>query len=523
MDRLKKFFLNGIILTLVALASRYVSVAFNIYVSNKIGSVAMGLFTLVSSVYGFALTLATSGINLATTKLVSEALGIGEADKSFHTSQALSAIMKKSLLFALGVSASTSLLLFAASSFIGTRLLGDARTVSSLRVLACSLVPIAISSSLSGYFSAVREAYKNAAVQVIAQASRIILCVFFLTRLFASDMESSCLAIVCATTLSEVLSLLAEWMLFVHRKRRTREITDKSSAGACRGLPSKLISITLPVALSAYVRSALVTVEHLLIPWGLERSGSSRERSLASYGTLHSLVFPLVLFPSAISSAFAGLLVPEISESNAAGDGARIERIVSRVLKTVLIYSVGCAGVMICLSGELGRVLIGSADSSRFLLMIAPLVPVMYLDTSVDCILKGLGYQFYTMIINIVDASLSLVLVVLLLPRFGILGYVATVYFTELVNATLSVTKLLLVTKVRVRIFDWVAKPLLSAIASTAVARFILSRLGSYAVSKAELSLHVILISVLYLGFLVLTRAISLGKLKNSIKGFIKA
>lgn len=522
MDRLKKFFLNGIIMTFVALASRYVAVRFNIYISGKIGSVAMGLFTLVSSVYGFALTLATSGINLATTKLVSHAMGMGAADKSFPSGRAVSAIMKKSLTFAAFVSAITSLALFFSSSFIGTHLLGDERTVSSLRVLAASLVPIAVSSSLSGYFSAVREAYKNAAVQVIAQASRIILCVFFLSHLFAEDMESACLAIVCATTLSEFLSLFIEVIIFLRRKRRDGANCEKSLT-IPRQSSSKLISITIPVALSAYVRSALVTVEHLMIPRGLERSGSSRELSLAAYGTLHSLVFPLVLFPSAISSAFAGLLVPEISESDAEGDSERIERIVTRVLKTVLIYSFGCAGVMICLSGELGRVLIGSSDSSKFLLMIAPLVPVMYLDTSVDCILKGLGHQFYCMVINIVDASLSLLLVILLLPRFGIWGYVATVYFTELVNATLSVTKLLLVTKVRVRIFDWVAKPLLSAIASTAVARFILSRLGSYAVSKAELSLHVILISVLYLGFLVLTRAISLGKLKNSIKGFIKA
>ena len=75
MDRLKKFFANGILMTLVSLAARYVSVGFNVYLSNKIGAVAMGIFTLVSSVYGFALTVATSGVNLATTKLVSEALG----------------------------------------------------------------------------------------------------------------------------------------------------------------------------------------------------------------------------------------------------------------------------------------------------------------------------------------------------------------------------------------------------------------------------------------------------------------
>jgi O-antigen/teichoic acid export membrane protein len=97
MDRLKKFFVNGILMTMVALAVRYVSVGFNVYISNKIGAVAMGIFTLIGSVYGFALTLATSGISLATTKLVSEALGYG-VDQNYPTDATISSVMKKSLL-----------------------------------------------------------------------------------------------------------------------------------------------------------------------------------------------------------------------------------------------------------------------------------------------------------------------------------------------------------------------------------------------------------------------------------------
>ena len=35
MDRLKKFYINGILMTLVALIIRYVSVNFNVYISSK--------------------------------------------------------------------------------------------------------------------------------------------------------------------------------------------------------------------------------------------------------------------------------------------------------------------------------------------------------------------------------------------------------------------------------------------------------------------------------------------------------
>ena len=222
-------------------------------------------------------------------------------------------------------------------------------------------------------------------------------------------------------------------------------------------------------------------------------------------------------------SSFAGLLVPEISESAASHDTERIERIISRVLKTVLIYSIGVAGIMSCLSTEFGKVIISDQSAIKYLILVAPLIPVMYLDTSVDSILKGLGHQFYCMIINIVDALLSVILVWILLPRYGIIGYIVTVYFTELINATLSITKLLCVTKVKFKIFEWVGKPIISIIASTAITRYILYKLNSFAQNKFEITVHIIFIAVIYILLLLLTRAISAKKIKRSIRNFIKA
>ena len=521
MDRLKKFFANGILMTVVTLIIRYVSVNFNIYISNKIGAVSMGIFTLVSTVYGFSLTLATSGINLATTKLVSEAMGQSARKANYSAKATIRAIMKKSVVFSLSISFFTAVILFLSASFIGERILGDIRTVSSLQILAFSLPPIALSSSLGGYFTALRRVYKNAFVQIFSQALRIYLCVILLGSIVATDMESACVAIVIGITVSEILAFILHASLYFLEKRKEKGIAN--GALADKKLSKKLLPITLPVAFSAYMRSALITVEHLLIPRGLEKSGVSRDISLAAYGTIHSVVFPLVLFPSAISSAFAGLLIPEISESDAADDKARIDRIISRVLKTVLIYSIGTAAVMMCLAGELGSVLFPASESAKYIAYVSPLIPIMYLDTSVDSILKGLGYQFYTMIVNIADASMSVILVWLLLPRMGIMGYVITVYFTEIVNATLSITKLLVVTKTKVKIFDWIVKPILSAIISTALIRYILTEFSLAATGRVTLFIHIALIAFIYLGCLIVFKAISLKDIKARAKNLHKA
>lgn len=523
MDRLKKFFINGILMTVVGIVIRYVAVNFNIYISNRIGAVSMGLFTLISSVYGFALTLATSGISLATTKLVSEALGSSEKKEGFNVDSTVVSIMKKSVLFSILISFFVAVGLFCFAEPIGICLLGDDRTVSSLKILALSLPPIAVSSSLSGYFTAMRRVHKNALAQILSQGARIYFCVMLLGSAVSNDMESACVAIVLGGTASEFLAFIFHLLLFWRDRKKEKRAYVDNFAAADSSFSKRLIPITLPVALSAYMRSALVTVEHLLIPWGLQRSGSSKDISLAAYGTVHSMVFPLVLFPSAISSSFAGLLIPEISESDAMGDNARIERIISRVLKTVLIYSVGTAAIMMCLASEFGSVLFPNVDAAKYIAFVAPLIPIMYLDTSVDSILKGLGHQFYSMIVNIVDASLSVLLVWILLPRYGIIGYIITVYFTEIVNATLSITKLLIVTKTKVLFFDWIFKPIFCSIISTALARYILSLTYSVALSRLGLFAHILLISVIYLVLLIVFRAISPKKIMKSVKNFLRA
>ena len=72
LKRTKIFFINGIILTITAIIMRSISMVFSLYVSNKIGSEAVGTFGLVMSVYMFFVTITTSGIGLACTCIVSE-------------------------------------------------------------------------------------------------------------------------------------------------------------------------------------------------------------------------------------------------------------------------------------------------------------------------------------------------------------------------------------------------------------------------------------------------------------------
>lgn len=60
MRKIKVFIFNGIILTATSLLMRTVGMSFNIYISKKVGTEALGSFGLIMSVYMFFITLATS-------------------------------------------------------------------------------------------------------------------------------------------------------------------------------------------------------------------------------------------------------------------------------------------------------------------------------------------------------------------------------------------------------------------------------------------------------------------------------
>lgn len=493
----KTIFWNAMLLTAATLLMRTVGVSFQVFISNRVGAEAMGLFSLMSGVYGFALTLATSGIHLGVTHVVVDAIGKQQPER-------IRPAMFRAVLYALTLGVGASVLLVAFAESIGTVWLKDARTVVSLRLFGISLPFIALSSALGGYFTAVRRAYQNAATQVFEQAVKIGTTMYLLALCVPRGIEETCCALVLGGTLAELASFLFAWLLYViDRKRHFRQ---NGSIKNSRAEGRKLLKIAIPVAMTAYVRSGLVTLEHILIPEGLRGSGNSHAAALAAYGSIQGMALPIILYPAALISSFSGLLVPELAECNVQGKPRRIRYMISRVWSLSLLFSIGVAGVLICFSTEIGNALYPNTEAGNYIRMLAPLIPIMYVDTATDAMMKGLGEQVYSMNINIVDALLSVILVWLLIPRMGIWGYLITIYFSELFNTVLSITHLLSISKTPVRLLKWVYKPLLCIIGATCLVRAVL-HFTSLSISNRALSIiaHCLITVAVYLLLLLLT------------------
>lgn len=468
MTRLKKYLANGLLMTSVALALRGLAVAFNAYISQIIGAEVLGLYTLLGSVYGFALTLALSGINLTTTRLVSDALGEDDTLK-------VRISMKKCIGYSIFFGILSSSLLLVLSEPISINILRDARVIKPLRLCGATLPLISLSACFNGYFTAVRRVYKNASTQIIEQLARISFCSILLNFAFGRDMESACVCLVLGGALSEMLSFAIALLFFVFDKHKPTKMSK--SVVLEKRVTKKMLSIALPLALSTYFRSALLTIEHILIPIGIEKSGANRAQSLVAYGTLQSMVMPLVLLPAAIIQSFSSLLVPELAELNVQKNKHEIRYVASRVCHLALVFSIGVAGIMIFFSNELGMKIYNSSEAGRYIRLVAHIIPIMYLDTTVDNMLKGLNEHLYTMAINITDTICSLVMVWILIPKMGIYGYITLIIVSEIFNSSASIYKLVKVSGMKFRPIKWFFLPvgaiIISAILSGFITKFI--------------------------------------------------
>lgn len=511
----RRFAINALLLIAVNLFMRTVGVAFNAYLAGRAGGEVMGLYSLLFGVYGLAMTLGCAGINLGTTRMIADILGHfcpvkgepqGASREEAVCREALRRVLRKCLGYSLFCSLCACVLMLSGARWIGVVWLNDERTVTSLKVLALTLPPISLCACLNGYFTAVRRVAKTAAVGIGAQLLRVGFCAYLLTLWLPDGVEMTCLALVLGGGLSELCSLLmtvGAYLLDRHQHLRGKETgcLDVGQEGSIK----KLLGITVPVTLSACLRSGLLTIQHILIPRGLKQSGASWEGALTSYGVLHSMALPVILFPSGFISSFSGLLVPEVAESIARGDKGRVAGLAERIITPTLIFSFGVGGIMACFGHELGSVIYGSPEAGRYIRLLAPLIPIMYVDSSVDAFLKGMGEQVYSMNVNILDAGASVFLVWLLLPRMGLWGYVIAIYATETLNTTLSLCRMLRMTGMPIRLWRQAFGPMLCAVGATGIYRLVGGLLHIPIRGGISLSLHMILCGSLYLGLCRLT------------------
>ena len=218
-----------------------------------------------------------------------------------------------------------------------------------------------MSSALNGYFTGIRKANRNAFSQVFEQTTKIICTTYLLSLFLPNGLEYACLALVLGETISEIASFFFAYLLYLIESRRLEMFRHSIS------FKKQILSISLPVAFTSYLRSGLSTLKQILIPLRLEKFGMSCEYAISNYGIISGMVMPTLLFPSAIINSFSSLLIPEFSAYRSLNRTSAISSIISKVFHITLVFSIGVIGIFLFYGDEISNILYPNAPIGRIL------------------------------------------------------------------------------------------------------------------------------------------------------------
>lgn len=459
------FIKNTIILSACALSLRLAGVAFKIWLSARVGSEAIGLYQIIMSVYIFAASFATSGLSTAVTRLTTDELATSRSG--------VRNIVSRGLLLSLIVAAFSFLVLFFCADFIALRFIGDPRAALSVKIMAAGLIFMGLCSCLRGYFLARRNALSSSLSQILEQVVRIAVIAVLLSVFGYKSVTLACAAIVIGDATAEAASALFLFVLY-----RLDSKKKKNYAAASPNITKKLINIALPITSGRYLSSLLRTLESAAVPRLFVSYGMTSAAALSHFGVIKGMALPLLLFPSAILNAVSLLLIPELSEARAKKSALALRSTVLVTLRITTIISVFVGFVFLLCGERLGVLLYGDVLVGKTVKWLAPLTPLMYIDSIADGMLKGLDKQKQTFYYAVADSGMRLILIYLILPRYGFAGFIFIMYLSNIFTAVLHFRLLITTAKIRLYVLRFFALPLFLGFAACYISKAVLSSFG---------------------------------------------
>ncbi len=496
----RRFIRNAAVMTATTLLLRAIGMAFRIYISNRIGAQGMGLYQLIVSVYVLASSFASSGLTTAVTRLCTDRLAAGHHRSSTHA-----------LHIGIGIGCTigviSAALICLTAPWIADSGLHDYRAVPSLYALSFSLPFMGISCCIKGYFLAKRKVNASSLSQIIEQVVRIGAIVVLLKQDAFQGTAMSCCAILIGDTIAEAVS--CGYIVLVYAASANKSAL-RSAEEVPAGTARQLLTIAAPITAGRYINSGLRTIENSAVPTNLALFCGSREAALADFGKLKGMAMPLIFFPSSFLNAFSALLIPEVSEANALGHTKQVCRTVEKSISITLLSAHLIGGIFWVIAAPLSELVYGDVSIGMYIRFLAPLTPVMYVESVAVGLLKGLNQQTPSLIYGIIDSITRILLIYTLLPAFGMSGMMVLMVFSNLLTCALHMHRLMKAGHGRFLWKKWLLKPLFAVGTAIGLTQTLLNTAAAKHWDTVWIcAVGVILMSVVYILLLSVTKGIT--------------
>ncbi len=349
------FVKGALILAVASVLVKVIGAVFRIPLTNLVGKYTMGLYSMAYRYYSILLTIATAGIPIAISKMISESRALGkgrETARIFKTALALC--------FTIGMVGVLALVIGAKPLALAAN---DINAMPSIVALAPAVLFMAITAAFRGYFQGHENMVPTAITQIIEALSRLLfglaIAWVLLKNGFAGKYISA--GIITGITTGTVLTVIV-MLFFAAKKKKTGVLPD--DCGQTRKssqLLSSLLKIAVPVTIGSLVMNLTSTIDMFLITNRLADLGYDSTKTTSLFGIYENYALPIFnLIPSIIISLNVSV-TPAISASYAVKDTKKLNETLLSALRIVIIITLPAAVGISVLSEPILSILFSSA------------------------------------------------------------------------------------------------------------------------------------------------------------------
>lgn len=420
----RTFFNGAIILIIFNLLGKVIGSVYRISLATVLGGTGMGQYQLVFPLYCLILTISTSGIPVAISKMVAE----------FNEKQRFKD--SKKLLF-------ISMLILSVISFLGAAIIvfgakliagfqGNKDAYICYYGIAPAVVFVGVLSAFRGYFQGNLRMFPTAISGIIEQIFKLGVGLFLSKRFLVYGTEYAVFGALLGISASELLAFifLVFCFLFGHKKNKKINMVSTYSG---KFLTRSLLSQAVPITLGGLVSPITSMVDSFLVVNLLMLTGLASGQATMLLGLQAGVVEPLVNLPVTISVSLAVALLPNISRLKVGGETEQVKILISKVFQITLSISICCAICYVIFGGQALEFLYGRSFTpteltiaTKLLFLASVNIIFLSLVQISASVLQGLSESKFTVKSLLIGCIIKVILEVILLltPGIGILGAV---------------------------------------------------------------------------------------------------
>lgn len=485
---------------------KIIGAVFKIPLAHILKEEGMALFSSAYNLYAILFVIATAGLPVAVSKMVSESVAKNneaEARKIFHAAL--------SLLTVIGLLGAC--VLFFCSGFLAKGISTEDGAAPGIALGIMCIAPaiffVAVLSAFRGYFQG-RSSMTPTALSEVAEAlGKLVIGLLLASLLLPTGLVNSASGAVLGVTGGSLLGCLTIIVIYLidKSKMKTARLPSTQAVRSTRKILLQLAAIAVPITLGAAVSSLTNLIDLFMIRqrlgtltvspelyaamlgyYGLPGSDVAIGAHLSGkatevlYGAYSGYAIPMFNLPLTIVTALSMCLVPAISGSFALKNMNQARRLTEVSVRLTALFALPCAAGLSLLASPILTVVYNNARAQSMLSILGWAVIFVCLVSVTTAILQAAGRVMVPVASMAAGALVKIAanFVLLAVPDINIGGAPLSTILCYFTIAVLNLIAIHRVIRPKFQLVSCVIKPIFAAVLMCAAAYFTYQAVGGW-------------------------------------------